>query len=92
MIREPLMLIVAFFVFFFLAFVYVRLDFSISKDEGQEVRLKVSGYCEKIVVLQVRTSTHFTEVFFLKNLFISWCFSFLCRINGGITMKSLTML
>ena len=64
MIREPLMLIVAFFVFFFLAFVYVRLDFSISKDEGQEVRLKVSGYCEKIVVLQVRTSTHFTEGFF----------------------------
>ena len=53
MIREPLMLIVAFFVFFFLAFVYVRLDFSITKDEGQEVRLKVSGYCEKIVVLQV---------------------------------------
>eukprot|EP00093_Oithona_nana_P010989 10989.XXX_374591_372528_1 [CDS] Oithona nana genome sequencing. len=52
MIREPLMLIVAFFVFFFLAFVYVRLDFSITKDEGQEVRLKVSGYCEKIVVLQ----------------------------------------
>ena len=52
MIREPLMLIVAFFVFFFLAFVYVRLDFSISKDEGQEVRLKVSGFCEKIVGLQ----------------------------------------
>ena len=46
------MLIVAFFVFFFLAFVYVRLDFSISKDEGQEVRLKVSGFCEKIVGLQ----------------------------------------
>ena len=68
MIREPLMLIVAFFVFFFLAFVYVRLDFSISKDEGQEVRLKVSGYCEKIVVLQVRTSTHFTEVFFFEKL------------------------
>lgn len=89
MIREPLMLIVAFFVFFFLAFVYVRLDFSISKDEGQEVRLKVSGYCEKIVVLQVRI---LQRVFFLKNLFISWCFSFLCRINGGITMKSLTML
>ena len=52
MIREPIMLIVAFFLFFFLAFVYVRLDFSISKDEGHEVRLKVSGYCEKVVVLQ----------------------------------------
>ena len=74
MIREPLMLIVAFFVFFFLAFVYVRLDFSISKDEGQEVRLKVSGYCEKIVVLQVRTSTHFTEDF--SFLFFSFFFFF----------------
>lgn len=48
MIREPLLLIAAFFVFFFFAFIYVRLDFSITKDEGQEVRLKVSGLCEKI--------------------------------------------
>merc|ERR1719266_905677 len=31
MIMEPLMLIVAFLIFFFFAFVYVRLDFSISK-------------------------------------------------------------
>jgi len=31
MIMEPLMLIVAFLLFFFFAFIYVRLDFSISK-------------------------------------------------------------
>lgn len=48
------MLVVAFFIFFFLAFVYVRLDFSISKNEDQEVRLKVSGLCEKVAVNQDR--------------------------------------
>lgn len=48
MLREPLLLIVAFFLFFLLAMVYVRLDFSISKDEGSEARMKVAGYCEKI--------------------------------------------
>lgn len=53
MFMEPLMLIVAFFIFFFLAFVYVRLDFSISKNEDHEVRLKVSGLCEKVSVNQV---------------------------------------
>lgn len=48
MVYEPLMLVVAFFIFFMFAFIYVRLDFSISKDEGQEVRLKVAGVCERI--------------------------------------------
>ena len=56
MMCEPLMLIIAFFIFFMFAFIYVRLDFSISKDEGQEVRLKVAGFCEKICGLQVRTN------------------------------------
>merc|ERR1712156_1230430 len=54
MIMEPLMLIVAFLIFFFFAFIYVRLDFSISKDEGYEIRLRVSGLCEKISVNQDR--------------------------------------
>ena len=59
------MLIAAFFIFFFFAFVYVRLDFSISKDEGQEVKLKVSGLCEKICANQVRKPKVFpaTDVF-----------------------------
>merc|ERR1712141_466115 len=35
MIMEPLMLIVAFLIFFFFAFIYVRLDFSISKVSEQ---------------------------------------------------------
>merc|ERR1712165_161345 len=48
MAREPLLLIFAFFTFFALAILYVRLDFAITKDEGTEVKLKVAGYCEKV--------------------------------------------
>ena len=54
MIREPLMLIAAFFIFFFMAIIYVRMDFSISKDEGFEARLKVQGLCEKVEAVQER--------------------------------------
>ena len=53
MAREPLLLIAAFFTFFALAILYVRLDFAITKDEGTEVRLKVAGYCEKVSGHQV---------------------------------------
>ena len=64
MAREPLLLIAAFFTFFALAIVYVRLDFAITKDEGTEVRLKVAGYCEKVAGHQVR----FIVVRFVKKL------------------------
>ena len=68
MMIEPMMLILAFFIFFFFAFTYVRLDFSISKDEGQEVRLKVAGFCEKICALQVSNFWHNVKVNFnIKN-------------------------
>ncbi len=53
MIREPLMVILAFFLFFLLTIIYVRLDFSITKDEGSEARMKVAGICEKILSHQV---------------------------------------
>lgn len=56
MIREPLLLIVAFFLFFFASIIYVRLDFAISKDEGTEAKLKVAGVCEKICGVQDRRS------------------------------------
>ncbi len=61
MVMEPLMLIAAFFIFFFFAFIYVRLDFSISKDEGYEARLKVSGLCEKISVHQDRRWSNYEK-------------------------------
>ena len=64
MAREPLLLIAAFFTFFALAIVYVRLDFAITKDEGTEVRLIVAGYCEKVAGHQVRFI--FSVVAYLK--------------------------
>ena len=48
MLREPFLLVVAFFTFFALAIIYVRLDFALTKDEGTENKLKVAGHCEKI--------------------------------------------
>ena len=54
MVQEPLLLIVAFFLFFALTIVYVRMDFAITKDEGSEARMKAAGVCEKIVGHQGR--------------------------------------
>jgi len=61
MAREPLLLIAAFFTFFALAIVYVRLDFAITKDEGTEVRLKVAGYCEKVAGHQEKRLTNYSN-------------------------------
>lgn len=59
MAREPVLLIVAFFSFFVLTIIYVRLDFAIAKDEGQETRLKVAGYCEKVAVHHDKRAGHY---------------------------------
>ena len=49
MVRELFILITAFFIFFLLTIVYVRLDFAITKDEHGEVKMKVAGVCEKVL-------------------------------------------
>jgi len=41
MLAEPLILVAAFFLLYLLAIIYVRLDFSITLDEGAEARMKV---------------------------------------------------
>ena len=41
MFMEPLLLVTAAFLFFLLSIIYVRLDFSITVDEGAEARMKV---------------------------------------------------
>jgi len=41
MMIEPLILVAAFFFLYLLAIIYVRLDFSITLDEGAEARMKV---------------------------------------------------
>lgn len=59
MLQEPLLVVVAFYLLFLLVVIYVRLDFSITKDETSESRMKVSGLCDKILMHQdKRTSTY----------------------------------
>jgi len=54
MLLEPLLLVAAFFLMYLMAIIYVRLDFSITLDEGAETKMKVAGYCEKVASLQDR--------------------------------------
>jgi len=54
MIFEPLLLVLAFLLLYLVAIVYVRLDFSITVDQGEEAKMKVAGYCEKVASLQDR--------------------------------------
>jgi len=56
MLHEPLILISAFFLLFLASIIYVRLDFSITVDEGAEAKMKVAGYCEKVAAVQDRRS------------------------------------
>jgi len=56
MLMEPLLLVSAFFLLFLLSILYVRMDFSITVDEGAEAKMKVAGYCEKVANLQDRRS------------------------------------
>jgi oligosaccharyltransferase complex subunit alpha (ribophorin I) len=56
MIREPLMIITAFCLLFIAVIVYVRLDFSITKDEASECRMRVSGLVEEVRTTQDRRS------------------------------------
>ena len=49
-----MLLIAAFFLFFALTIIYVRLDFAITKDQGTEAKLKLMGVTEKIMQRQVR--------------------------------------
>lgn len=56
MLLEPFILVTAFFLLFMISIIYMRLDFSISVDEGAEVKMKVAGYCEKVANHQDRRS------------------------------------
>ncbi|XP_046383465.1 dolichyl-diphosphooligosaccharide--protein glycosyltransferase subunit 1 [Ischnura elegans] len=52
MLQEPLLVVMAFYFLFLLVIIYVRLDFSITKDEASENKMRVAGYCEKILAHQ----------------------------------------
>jgi oligosaccharyltransferase complex subunit alpha (ribophorin I) len=52
MIQEPLLVTIALYLLFLLVIIYVRLDFSIDKDEISESKLRIAGQCEKILAAQ----------------------------------------
>lgn len=47
LLREPFLVVGFFFLIFMFVILYVRLDFSISRDEAAESKMKVSSCVEK---------------------------------------------
>ncbi|KAJ8688620.1 hypothetical protein QAD02_024415 [Eretmocerus hayati] len=62
MFQEPLLVAGALYLLFLLVVIYVRLDFSIDKDEISESKLRVAGQCEKILAAQDRRVSTYNEL------------------------------
>lgn len=62
MLQEPLLVALALYLLFLLVITYVRLDFSIDKDEASESKLRIAGQCEKILAAQDRRVTTYNEL------------------------------
>ena len=52
LLREPLLVVGSLYLLFLVIVIYVRLDFSVIKDEAGEARQKVAGILEEIQGLQ----------------------------------------
>ncbi|PNF17111.1 Dolichyl-diphosphooligosaccharide--protein glycosyltransferase subunit 1 [Cryptotermes secundus] len=61
MLQEPFLVVLAFYLLFLFVIIYVRLDFSITKDEAGESRMRVAGYCEKILAHQDKRAITYTS-------------------------------
>lgn len=48
LLQEPLLVVGAFYLLFTLVIIYVRLDFSITKDEASESKMRVAGLIEQL--------------------------------------------
>ncbi|XP_064633039.1 dolichyl-diphosphooligosaccharide--protein glycosyltransferase subunit 1-like [Lineus longissimus] len=48
LLQEPFLVITAFYLLFFAVIIYVRLDFSITKDEVSETRMRVTSSVEQV--------------------------------------------
>ncbi|XP_043476633.1 dolichyl-diphosphooligosaccharide--protein glycosyltransferase subunit 1 [Leptopilina heterotoma] len=62
MLQEPLLVAVALYLLFIMVIIYVRLDFSIDKDEASESKLRVAGQCEKILASQDKRVTSYNDL------------------------------
>lgn len=56
LLQEPLLVVGAFYLLFALVIIYVRLDFSITKDEASEAKMRVAGMIEQLQGVQDRRS------------------------------------
>nr|KAG5702235.1 hypothetical protein BaRGS_030590 [Batillaria attramentaria] len=56
LLQEPLLVVGAFYLLFLVVIIYVRLDFSITKDEAKESRLRVASLVEEVQSTQDRRS------------------------------------
>jgi oligosaccharyltransferase complex subunit alpha (ribophorin I) len=56
LVREPFMVITALLILFSVVIIYVRLDFSITKDDASESRMRLSGFAEEVRATQDRRS------------------------------------
>lgn len=62
MLREPLLIAGALYLLFLMVIIYVRLDFSIDKDEASESKLRIAGQCEKILSTQDKRVTSYNQL------------------------------
>lgn len=56
LLQEPLLVVSAFYLLFLVVIIYVRMDFSITKDEASESRMRVAGLIEQVQAIQDRRS------------------------------------
>ncbi|XP_074645590.1 dolichyl-diphosphooligosaccharide--protein glycosyltransferase subunit 1-like [Tubulanus polymorphus] len=56
LLQEPLLVVGAFYLLFFCIIIYVRLDFSITKDEASESRMRVASLIEQVQSTQDKRS------------------------------------
>ncbi|KAK2177069.1 hypothetical protein NP493_619g00046 [Ridgeia piscesae] len=56
LLQEPLLVVTAFYLLFVIVIVYVRLDFSISKDEASERHMRIAALIEEVQGVQDRRS------------------------------------
>ncbi|RZF37283.1 hypothetical protein LSTR_LSTR005615 [Laodelphax striatellus] len=60
MFQEPILVATALYLLFLLVVVYVRLDFSITKDEQKENRMKISVLCDKVLEYHDKRAVTYT--------------------------------
>lgn len=56
LLQEPLLVVMAFYLLFVLVIIYVRLDFSITKDEAKESKMRVASFIEDVQSTQDKRS------------------------------------